>query len=59
MSVTRSNDFFKINLGSNQIDSDNKLRADKCNSCTTPKCSKPDYEDVHKNHNHLHNNLPH
>jgi hypothetical protein len=43
-------------LGSNQIDSDNKLRDNEYNSCTTPKCSKPNY-DVHKNHNHLPNNL--
>jgi hypothetical protein len=47
-----------VNLDSNQIDSDDKLWADEYNSCTTPKCSEPNY-DVHKNHNHLPNNLPH
>ena len=48
-----------VNLGSNQLDSDNKLRADECNSSTTPICSKPNCDVVHKNHNHLPNNLPH
>jgi hypothetical protein len=42
------------NLGSNQIDSDDKFRDNEYNSCMAPKCSKPNY-DVHKNH--LPNNL--
>jgi hypothetical protein len=44
-------------LGSNQIDSDNKPRDNEHNSCTIPEYSKPNYDVVHKNHNHLLNNL--
>jgi hypothetical protein len=42
-----------VNLDSNQMDCDNKLR----DKNTTSKCSKPNYDVVHKNYNQSPNNL--
>ena len=57
--ITRSKDFFIVNLVTKQLDSDNKLNnvnANELNSFITTSCSNFDINDVYKNHTHLPNN---